>query len=446
MTFSTSALADSVAAAGVFEGADLASTPASRLVEVKDAVARVRRMADALLVEVAGEIARRSTKDDGVGGLARTRGFTSPGRMLADALGGSEAEAHRLLKVAEATQPSLDADSGSETAPRFPVIASAVRSGRLSMEIAAVLTRALERIAQVAPDTVAGLEKRMVAKAATLSLADVRRMVAAHEAAHRPLDVKERDQAAFDNRYVQIKDEADGSVAIHARLDVATAAPIVTVLKAAVKKVMQARRDSAHDKGMTGMDYTVDERTPGQIHADTLSALARHALGCETVPTGVTTTIVVRVNQADLQSGTGCASVDGIDSFIPVTTATQMTVDAEIQPLIMGDSILPIGKGPKKRLFTEDQKLALLERDGGCAWCHAPPSSCEAHHLRWWQHGGTTTLDNGVMLCVSCHHRIHAHHWDITIHHQHVWFTPPATIDPTRTPRIGGKTHYQLDG
>ncbi|WP_284327962.1 hypothetical protein [Demequina litorisediminis] len=87
MTFSTSALAASVAAAGIFEGADLASTPAAQLVEVKDVVARIRRMADALLMEVAGEIARRSTKDDGPHGLARSRGFVSPSRLLADALG-----------------------------------------------------------------------------------------------------------------------------------------------------------------------------------------------------------------------------------------------------------------------------------------------------------------------------------------------------------------------
>ncbi|GMA35400.1 hypothetical protein GCM10025876_16040 [Demequina litorisediminis] len=330
------------------------------------------------------------------------------------------------------------------------MIASAVRGGDLSIDIAAVLTRSLERISAVAPDAVADLEARMVAKAATLSLADVRRMVAAHEAKHRPLEVKERDEKAFENRYVQIKDEADGSVAIHARLDVATAAPIVTVLKAAVKKVMQSRRD--HTTGHSTADGPgvvdssgVDERTPGQIHADALSAIARHALGCESVPTGVTTTIVVRVNQADLNTGTGCASVDGIDSFIPISTAQHMGVDAEIQPLIFGEGILPLGRGPKRRLFTDDQKLALLERDGGCAWCRAPPSYCEAHHIRWWQHGGKTTLDNGVMLCVSCHHRIHTHHWTITVRNQHVWFTPPVTIDPTRTPRIGGKPHYQLD-
>ncbi|WP_366479096.1 HNH endonuclease signature motif containing protein [Demequina sp.] len=50
-------------------------------------------------------------------------------------------------------------------------------------------------------------------------------------------------------------------------------------------------------------------------------------------------------------------------------------------------------------LFSLAQRLALTERDRGCAKCHAPSQHCEAHHIRWWENGGRTDLANGVMLC-----------------------------------------------
>lgn len=449
MTFSTAELDRTVAVARGFAGDDLGSTPANRLVELQDALVQVRRMAEVSIGEVAAELARRSDPAEGLQGVARQRGFASAGKMLADALGGSESEAQRILDVAGATQPR-PADPSSpagvvDESPRFAVLAAAVNSGAISMEAAAVITRALERIDKVAPTKIDAIERKIVAKAKTLNLRDVRRMLLAEEAWHRPRDVDERDRVAFENRYVQVKDEADGSVGIHARLDASTAAPIVTLLRDAVKRVMRTRRDNAQKKGKVGLDFTDDDRTPGHIHADALSAAARHALGCTEVPTAVTTTIVLRANIDDLESGVGCASIDGIDSPISIGTLRRMAVDAEVLPMIMGGDSVPLDVGCKDRLFSTEIKLALVERDGGCSWCHAPPSFCEAHHIKWWSHGGPTDLSNGVLLCVSCHHRIHHGGWDINIRGTEVWFIPPATIDPDRTPRIGGRAHYELE-
>jgi len=94
--------------------------------------------------------------------------------------------------------------------------------------------------------------------------------------------------------------------------------------------------------------------------------------------------------------------------------------------------------GRRVRLFTRAQRLALVERDGGCAKCHAPPEHCEAHHIRWWENGGLTDLANGVMLCTRCHHDIHRQGWEILVNANHVDFIPPPTIDPTRQPIPGG--------
>ena len=82
----------------------------------------------------------------------------------------------------------------------------------------------------------------------------------------------------------------------------------------------------------------------------------------------------------------------------------------------------------------------------GCVGCGAPPGRSKVHHLTWWAHSGTTDLSNGVLLCDSCHHRIHDQGWDVQIDgpgiNARVWLIPPPTIDPTRTPRPAAQRRF----
>ena len=41
--------------------------------------------------------------------------------------------------------------------------------------------------------------------------------------------------------------------------------------------------------------------------------------------------------------------------------------------------------------------------------CEIPPGWCEPHHVQHWQHGGETSVANGVLLCSRHHHFLHAH-------------------------------------
>ncbi|WP_431308384.1 HNH endonuclease [Demequina litorisediminis] len=85
------------------------------------------------------------------------------------------------------------------------------------------------------------------------------------------------------------------------------------------------------------------------------------------------------------------------------------------------------------------RRLAVLERDGGCAKCGAPPSWCDAHHVTPVEFGGATDLSNCVMLCVRCHHDVHRAGCIIEASATEVWFIPPAQVDPDRTPQPGGR-------
>lgn len=60
------------------------------------------------------------------------------------------------------------------------------------------------------------------------------------------------------------------------------------------------------------------------------------------------------------------------------------------------------------------QRRAVTARDLECVvrGCHRRPAQCQVHHVIHWANGGTTDIDNLVLLC-------HAHHHDL--HDRHIW-------------------------
>ena len=73
-----------------------------------------------------------------------------------------------------------------------------------------------------------------------------------------------------------------------------------------------------------------------------------------------------------------------------------------------------IGHGRSTRTISRRLRRALEHRDRCCAvpGCGAT-RGLHAHHIRHWEDGGTTDLDNLVLLCPH-HHRLH-HSGGITI-------------------------------
>ncbi|MCI2957220.1 HNH endonuclease [Agromyces atrinae] len=140
----------------------------------------------------------------------------------------------------------------------------------------------------------------------------------------------------------------------------------------------------------------------------------------------------------------GWGTIDGIDHPVSAATIRQLAAAAGVIPMILGGPSEVLDLGRTTRLFTTAQKLALTERDGGCAFpgCTRPPGYTQTHHIHWWKRDtGPTDLTNGILLCAFHHHRIHDDGWTITIHNNHTWFTPPPHIDPTQTPRPGNTNH-----
>ncbi|HEX2774433.1 MAG TPA: HNH endonuclease, partial [Micromonosporaceae bacterium] len=65
-----------------------------------------------------------------------------------------------------------------------------------------------------------------------------------------------------------------------------------------------------------------------------------------------------------------------------------------------------------------------------------PPRWTEGHHIRHWADGGSTSLENAVLLCRHHHRQVHHHAWDVRLGADgHPEFLPPAWLDPDRRPR-----------
>ena len=93
--------------------------------------------------------------------------------------------------------------------------------------------------------------------------------------------------------------------------------------------------------------------------------------------------------------------------------------------------------GTSHRIFTEGQRLAMMARDQGCSFpgCTVGPMQCEAHHITDFAISGKTTVDDGTMAC-GYHHRDHQRiGWICQMIDGIPHWTPPAWIDPARTPR-----------
>ncbi|SDP09819.1 HNH endonuclease [Arthrobacter sp. ok909] len=140
--------------------------------------------------------------------------------------------------------------------------------------------------------------------------------------------------------------------------------------------------------------------------------------------------------------GTGSLMFTG-----PVTASTirKLACDADIIPVLLGTEgrILDIGR--TSRIFPPHLRKALTARDQGCAFpqCTIPAPWCEAHHITYWSRGGSTSTDNGTLLCSHHHHLIHKEQWTIQMRSGIPWFIPPPHVDPRQTPRRN--KHFRPD-
>lgn len=114
-----------------------------------------------------------------------------------------------------------------------------------------------------------------------------------------------------------------------------------------------------------------------------------------------------------------------------------LSCEADLIPAVLGSNSAVLDMGRKTRLFTPDQRRALIARDRGCAApnCTIPAPWCDAHHVDPWKQDGPTSVLNAALLCSHHHHAVHAGMWTVKIKDGVPWFIPAPYLDPDQRPR-----------
>ncbi|GLU90898.1 HNH endonuclease signature motif containing protein [Agromyces sp. NBRC 114283] len=405
------------------------------LLRVLDALAGLTRAAEAAASACAAELAARCT---GIPGEdpARDRGYPNPARLVADTTRRRAGEAHELIAVGAATA-LRSSFAGERLAPRLPHLAVGLASAELGLHAAERIRRFLDRVApRVESATLDEAERFLVEQAASVGPERLAQLITLLEARLDPDGVRPREDELRGRRGLRIWEDTAGMVNVRGAFDPVNGA----TLKAAVGGLVGAELHRARDARRRQHDDDsgiAEHRSIAQLNADALADLARHALGCAAVPTLRQTTVVVRADAAALLAERGHGTIDGLDQPISIASVRALVSSAGIAPLFVGEHGEPLQLGRSARLFSAAQKLALADRDGGCAWpgCSRPPSHTEAHHIAWWHRDdGRTDLDNGILLCSHHHHRVHDDGWRIVVRDGGRWFIPPPHIDPHGTP------------
>lgn len=455
------------------------------LMAVLSAFGAVRTASTLGLAALTAEVSARSGVARGANSMAKREGHSSATELAAAVLDITPTEANTLIRVGHATR-AVVASSGEVHAPRYPLVQAALTDGRLRFMPADVITKCLDGLGPIAStEQRQNLEAQLVSAAARVGLADLKIMCAEARALLDPQSLLRREAEQRKNRaltmfvrddgMLQIKillPPAEGQLfrgAVHSMFhQLGTVAPETATRpwgpRAGEPQPYPATASAELDRpdGTTGdqllapagsrfdregRPLDADATLFVQLLADALLSYVSHGSRCahtgedgSTIPS---TQLIIRVNYDDLVNGIsadGTAAfghIDGHSEPVSIEQIRHLATAAEVIPAVMNGQSEVLDFGRAKRWFSRSQRLALIERDGGCAFpgCDSPPSFSDVHHIRWWERDhGPTDLSNGIVLCSSHHHRIHDQGWQISIH--------PPVDQPDSQPQAPPIPHF----
>lgn len=113
---------------------------------------------------------------------------------------------------------------------------------------------------------------------------------------------------------------------------------------------------------------------------------------------------------------------------LPVEAVKDLACQSRILPTIFDSRGQVLWAGTARRIASPTQRMLLIARDRNCVGCGADPAWCQSHHITPWAADGPTDIDNMVLLCSRCHHRVHDQDWEVvqTPGGKHV-LQPPAS-------------------
>src|SRR4051794_16540499 len=132
--------------------------------------------------------------------------------------------------------------------------------------------------------------------------------------------------------------------------------------------------------------------------------------------------VVSYVTQARDESDTTHPMTVGLLSgVIDPRERDRILCDSIIVPVTTNQSGEVLNVGRATPVWNRAMRRAMTTRSPHCQWpgCSTPAPWCDAHHFQHWEHGGETSVENGVHLCQRHHVFLHQHRdWSSTFDHQ----------------------------
>lgn len=369
---------------------------------------------------------------------------TSTGALLAADFGGDRRAGDALVRTGAALQKA-----------RASATEQALERGEISTTQASIIAAALAAL----PDDVDDSDRRrcegmLLRDAARLSVRDLRRRGdRIYDLLAPPQEVDATEQAIVHARELRawrrtelvMRDNADGTWSGRFTVPELAAQMLRTALEAHSAPRRRhlgpadpgLTRPAASDRGTDGAEGAASgepELSYPQRLGRALCALVEH------LPTdgfarsgGSAALVAISLDLETLVRQTGCGTTTE-GARVSAAEVRRLACEHGLIPQVLGGGSLPLDLGRRQRLFSTAQRLALAQRDLGCAFpgCDRPPSWCEAHHAgEPWARGGRTDVSEGVLLCSFHHHRVHEDAWSIRFH-------PDDGIPEFRRRPVGG--------
>ena len=174
------------------------------------------------------------------------------------------------------------------------------------------------------------------------------------------------------------------------------------------RAVLDAQVHGAREQG--------DTRSVPRRRHDALVEVLRHAADCagsDLPAQGGTraqvTIIATAATLAGMRGAVPACLLGARHGLLTRFAMLRLLCDADVSTAHLSPKLDRVDMSRLTRTVTKAQWRALCARDRECvvAGCHRPPSQCQAHHVIHWANGGTSDLDNLVLLCHAHHHDVH---------------------------------------
>ena len=123
--------------------------------------------------------------------------------------------------------------------------------------------------------------------------------------------------------------------------------------------------------------------------------------------------------------GLGVAAGEGLSGALEVDhgavdvsaeTSRRLSCDAAMVAMHHGADGAVLDVGRKTRTVPPSIRRALQARDQTCRFPGCTARRCDAHHVEHWIDGGSTSLDNLVLLCRRHHRSVHEGQFELRQH------------------------------